>query len=246
MSLKVTFLGAGDAFSSGGRCMAAYLVEANDATLLLDCGATTLLALKGRGLNADAIDAIILSHLHGDHFAGLPFLFLEYVYNRPRTRPLVIAGPPGTQERVGAVFSAMYRELSKKPTPFKVEYKELTPDVPFPFKGCSIFPFSVPHTENEISLALRVEVDGRKVLYSGDSGWTEAFIHHTQGVDLFICECCFYETRVEYHLDYPRIAENRARFGCRRMILTHIGQEVLARLPEVREEVAQDGLVVEV
>ena len=246
MGLKVTFLGAGDAFSSGGRCMAAYLVQASQATLLLDCGATTLLALKAKQLNADGVDAVILSHLHGDHFAGLPFLFLEYIYNRPRQRPLIIAGPPGTPERVRAVFHAMYKELSTRPIPFEIVYLEMQPDVPVEIAGCRVLPFQVPHQQDDISLGIRVEVDGRSVLYSGDSGWTEKFVEKSRGANLFICECCYFETHVDFHLNYPCIAENRARFGCDRLILTHIGQEVLARLSEVKEQVAEDGLVVEV
>jgi ribonuclease BN (tRNA processing enzyme) len=246
MSLRVTFLGAGDAFSSGGLGMAAYLVQGRDATMLLDCGATALMALKRQGLDAAPIDAVLLSHLHGDHFAGLPFLFLEYVYNHPRRRPLVIAGPPGTEERVQAVFAAMYKELAKRPMPFEVVYREFEPEQPVDIAGWRVLPFRVPHQENEVSLALRLEADGRTLLYSGDSGWTEAFVGHSHGVDLFICECCYFETRLDFHLDYPCIAANRARFGCRRLVLTHLGPEVLARLDEVHEQVAEDGLVIEV
>lgn len=246
MGLRVTFLGAGDAFSSGGRCMAAYLVEASNATLLLDCGATTLLALKSKGLNADAVDAVVLSHLHGDHFAGIPFLFVEYMYNRKRTRPLIVAGPVGTRERVLAVFRGMYKELSTRPMPFETIYIELEPDRATEIAGCRVLPFRVPHQEDDVSLGVRVEADGRSVLYSGDTGWTEALVEQARRANLFICECCYFETRVDFHLDYPRIAANRARFECDRLILTHIGQEVLSRLPEVTEEVAEDGLVVEV
>ena len=246
MSLRVTFLGAGDAFSSGGRCMAAYLVQATEATFLLDCGATTLLALKRQQLNADDLDAVVISHLHGDHFAGLPFLFLEYLYNRKRTRPLLIAGPPGTQERVQEVYRAMYRELSTRPIPFPIVYREMEPERDEEIAGCRVHPFRVPHQETEISLGLRIQAGGKTILYSGDSGWTEKFVEQSRGTDLFICECCYFDTRVDFHLDYPRIAEQRVHFGCKRLVLTHIGQEVLDRLGEVKEEVARDGLVVEV
>jgi ribonuclease BN (tRNA processing enzyme) len=245
-ALRLTFLGTGDAFSAGGRCMAAYLVETDDAAVLVDCGPTALLALERKGLNADGVDAVILSHLHGDHFAGLPFLFLEYVYNRPRQRPLVIAGPPGTEERVRAVHQAMYRELSTRPMPFEVIYREMQPEEKTEIAGFRVHPFRVPHQEKEISLGLRLEAGGRTLLYSGDSGWTEAFVEHARGANLFVCECSFFETRADFHLDYPRIAENRARLACDRLILTHLGQEVLARLPEVAEEVAEDGLSLDV
>jgi ribonuclease BN (tRNA processing enzyme) len=246
MALQVHFLGAGDAFSAGGRHQAGYLVRGSRATALLDCGATTLTALKRDRVDPAVIDVILLSHLHGDHFAGLPYLFLEYTYEAPRQRPLLIAGPPGTEERVDAVFRAAYKELAKRPLPFALQFIELTPGVPTSVGAFAVEPFRVPHQEHDISLALRVRIDDRVILYSGDTGWTEGLVQWSQGTDLFICECCYYETRVDFHLDYPRLAEHRHRFGCRRLILTHIGREVLARRDQITIELANDALVVEV
>lgn len=243
-AVRVVFLGAGDAFGAGGRCMAAYLLEAPGSTILVDCGPTALLSLKRQGLTADAVDGIVVSHFHGDHFAGIPFLLLEYLFERPRRRPLTIAGPPGTEEHTRQIFSAMYPDLATRPLPFPIRYVDLAPDTPSVIAGTTVAPFRVPHQERGISLGFRLQVASRTILYSGDSGWTEAFVAQSRDADLFICECCFFETRVDFHLDYPRIAANRSRFGCRRLILTHIGREVLARLAEVGEEVGEDGLVV--
>jgi ribonuclease BN (tRNA processing enzyme) len=244
-AVRVTFLGTGDAFSAAGRHQAAYLVEGGGTAFLLDCGSATLTALKRHGIGAAAIDLVLLSHLHGDHFAGLPYLFLEYTYEQPRQRPLRIAGPPGTEERVWALFRATYKELAAKPLPFALEFTEMSPQVPVGVGAVDVEPFRVPHQEQEISLALRVAVAGRTVLYSGDTGWTEELVSRSQGTDLFICECCFFETRVPFHLDYPRLAEQRARFGAKRMILTHLGREVLARRNEVAIELASEGLTIE-
>jgi ribonuclease BN (tRNA processing enzyme) len=243
--VRVTFLGTGDAFSAAGRHQAAYLVEGGGTTFLLDCGCATLTSLKRAGIAAAGIDLIVLSHLHGDHFAGLPFLFLEYTYEQPRQRPLRIAGPPGTEERVWALFRATYKELAAKPLPFALEFTEMTSQVPVAFGAVHVDPFRVPHQEQDISLGLRIAVARRTLLYSGDTGWTEELVTRSQGTDLFICECCFFETRVPFHLDYPRLAEHRARFGAKRMILTHLGREVLARRSELEIELASEGLSVE-
>lgn len=245
MAVRVTFLGSGDAFNSRARCHAGYLVTTPSSTVLLDCGPTTLLALKREGLTPDGCDAIVLSHLHGDHFAGLPFLFLHYIFDTPRQRPLTVIGPPGTEARVQDLYRAMYRELSAKPLPFDARYVEVKDRQRTVVGEIELLPVAVPHQENELSLGYRLSVDGRNILYSGDSGWTEDLVTHSRGTDLFICECCYYETRVGFHLDYPRIAENRARFGCRRLVLTHVGREVHAHASEIPEEIAHDGLIID-
>lgn len=241
---EVRFLGSGDAFCAAGRNQAAYLVRTGESTFLLDCGATTLGALKRQGLDLSTIDAVFLSHLHGDHFAGLPFLFLEYIFETHRQRPLKICGPPGTEERVARLFSAMYRELAAKGMPFSLEFKELLPQKSLKLGGSTIMPFRVPHQETEISLGIRIDTGRHRILYSGDTGWTEDLVIQAQGTDLFICECCYFDTRYPSHLDYPRLLANHERFGTSRLILTHLGREVLARRNEIALEMATDGLAV--
>lgn len=245
MSVSVRFLGTGDAFNNRGRCHSSYLVAAPSTTLLLDCGASALLAMQRDGVNIDHLDAVCLSHLHGDHFAGLPFLFIAATYDVPRRRPLTIVGPPGTQARVQELFRAMYRDLSAKQLPFEVHYIEVADGTRTAIGPADLLSFAVVHQENELSLGFRLNVDGKVVLYSGDTGWTEALVTQSQGVDLFICECCFYETRVDFHLDYPRLAAQRHRFGCERLVLSHCGREVLAHREEIAEVIASDGLVVD-
>jgi ribonuclease BN (tRNA processing enzyme) len=83
----VTFAGSGDAFGSGGRYQACiHLRRAGHAPVLLDCGATSLSALKSLGLDPGEISTVFISHLHGDHFGGLPFLILDGQFTR-RTGP---------------------------------------------------------------------------------------------------------------------------------------------------------------
>lgn len=242
--IRVTFLGTGDAFSAGGRFQAAYLLEGAGGAVLLDCGAGTLTALKRLGRDAGRIDAVALSHLHGDHIAGLPFLLIEYRYRQARTRPLRVAGPPGTADRIALLLRATYRELAAASLPYPLEIVELPPGVPAEVGPARLRPFRVPHQEHDVSLGLRVELGPVSILYSGDTGWTEDLVRQAEGTDLFICECSFFETRTATHLDYPRLADNRHRFATRRLVLTHLGEEVLARRAEIPDELADDGLVV--
>ena len=243
--VQVTVLGAGDAFGSGGRRQSSYLVQGQSAAFLMDAGPTVLAALKDAGKNTEEIDFILISHLHGDHFAGIPFMIMEYLYERPRKRELLIAGPAGTEQRVTDLFRAMYKETSSRKMTFPIRFQTLVAEEPVTFAGVVIEPFAVPHQEREPSLGLKVSLDGKTIVYSGDSGWTEEFVRRTGNVDLFLCECCYWETEVSFHINYPEFERNRRRIPARRVVLSHLGSEVLDKLDRVKEECARDGMVID-
>ena len=242
--IDITFLGTGDAFSAGGRHQAAYFVRSPGNSILLDCAPTTLASLKRSALPPKSIDRIFLSHFHGDHFGGVPFFFLEYVYVEPRRKPLQIIGPPGVEERVMELFRVLYPDSASEQLPYPVQFIEAHPGQPISFDGMQIKPFLVPHMNRPVSLGCELLTEGRKLVYSGDTGWTEDLLRHTQDADLFICECTFFETRLPTHLDWPRLAENHPRFGAKRIVLTHLGIEVLRRQQEIELESARDGLAI--
>jgi ribonuclease BN (tRNA processing enzyme) len=244
--VKLQILGCGDAFGSGGRNHSGYLLEIERRLLLLDCGPTTLLAMKKAGLDPSHLDAVFLSHLHGDHMGGLPFLFLEYLHESPRQSPLHVAGPPGMPERVRRLFQLMYGDGSRPrelpPTAFHI----LEPEVMTTVAGVEIFPFRVPHQVRDISLGMKLTVQGKKILYSGDSAWTDLFITHSQNVDLFLCECSFFDRDSPNHISYRKIEENLSRLGCKKLLLTHMGEEMLAQREGLPVLSAEDGLVIEI
>jgi len=244
--VRVTVLGSGDAFGSGGRGYSAYLIASSSATFLLDCGPSVLQTLKRDGHDPGAIDFVLLSHLHGDHFGGVPFLLMEYLYEQPRTRSLAVYGPPGTERRLHTLFTALYEHSARQPLPFGLDVIEVPPGVAFTVRGVQVLPFAVPHAAELVCLGFRVEVDGRCILYSGDSGWTEDFVTHTRGVDVFLCECSTYEPRMpDFHLSYREIAARARDLGCRRLVLTHLGGESLAHLNDITLECARDGMTID-
>jgi ribonuclease BN (tRNA processing enzyme) len=212
--MKLHLLGCGDAFGSGERNQSGYLVEARDKLFLLDYGPTTLLALKRAGFDPQRLDAVLLSHLHGDHFGGIAFFFIEYLYLQPRVEPLVIAGPLGTEAKVRALFDVMYSgaatEKAIPPTRFVV----LHPDEPAAVNGVVVAPFRVPHQSDAISLGLKVSCEGKTILFSGDSLWTEQFVKFAHGVDLFFCECSFFREQPEMHINYQTLAANIRCLRC--------------------------------
>jgi ribonuclease BN (tRNA processing enzyme) len=243
--VQVVVLGAGDAFGSGGRRQSSYLVRSPSATFLMDAGPTVLAALKDIDQPSEEIDFILLSHLHGDHFGGIPFMIMEYLYERPRNRELLIAGPLGTEERTMDLFRAMYKETAARPLGVPLRFQTLVGGENVEIGGVAIEPFSVPHQEREPSLGVKVSIDGKTIVYSGDSGWTDEFVRRTADVDLFLCECCYWETEVDFHINYPEFRRNRDRIRARRVLLSHLGNQVLRRLDEVTEECARDGQVID-
>ena len=244
--MKLHILGCGDAFGSGGRNQSGYLVEATNKLFLLDCGPTSLLALKRAGFDPRQLNAIFLSHLHGDHFGGIAFFFIEYLYLRPRFDPLTIAGPPGTEAKVRALFDVMYgggaaaKEIP--PTNFVI----LQPDKPQEIDGIVIVPFRVPHQSEVISLGLKVIYQGKQILYSGDSLWTDQFVDQAEGVDLFLCECSFLHEQPGMHVNYQTLSANLDRLRCKQLVLTHLGEEMLSHRHEISAIIAEDGMVLEV
>jgi ribonuclease BN (tRNA processing enzyme) len=238
--MKVHILGCGDAFGNGGRNQSGYLIEAAERLFLMDCGPTTLLAMKRAGFDPRRLDVVFLSHLHGDHFAGLPFFFISYLYESARDKPLDIAGPPGTEERVGELFRLMYGG-DLPPTRFHI----LLPDRAEVIAGIRVFPFRVPHQLHALSLGLRLSYGGKQILFSGDSAWTDVFLSQARGVDLFLCECSFYDRQSTNHLSYKTLRENLTRLECKKLVLTHLGEEMLKRRQELEATCAEDGMVIE-
>src|SRR6516165_12547464 len=125
--MQLRFIGCGDAFGSGGRYNTCFHVTGEKANFLIDCGASSLPALKRNGISADEIDLVMITHFHGDHFGGLPFLMLDAQFSR-RTRPLVIAGPQGIERRLEQVMEALFENSSKREPRFDLKIVALTPE----------------------------------------------------------------------------------------------------------------------
>jgi ribonuclease BN (tRNA processing enzyme) len=246
--IKLTFLGTGDAFASGGRFQAGYLIENHRTRVLLEAGPNILCAMKRRGVAPAELDYICISHLHGDHFGGLPFLFLEYLWERAPRKPVVIAGPRHLEERAWRLFRTMFPNSSGdiERVRQKLKFVVIEPGSKHQMGPLHIAAIRTPHMRRDPSLALRLRLEGKVIAFSGDSGWTDDLIPFAEGADLFLCECTYYESaHLDFHMNYPRLESQRERFKVKRMILTHVGREVLAHANDVRIETAIDGMEVQ-
>jgi len=241
--VEIRFLGTGDAFGSGGRLHTATLVRSDEGSLLVDCGPSTLAAMRRQALEPGDADAIVLTHLHGDHFAGIPFLLMDAHYGSHRTRPLVIAGPPGVEERIGSLLAVLFPGADALPLRFPVTYLEWSDRQRIQAGPGVVTPFAVKHSTAIPCYGLRVEHAGRVLAFSGDTEWTDALVPLSAGADLFVCECFGDESAPPHHLDYRTLQSHRHALSCRRLLLTHMGDDMLRRAATLDLETADDGLV---
>jgi ribonuclease BN (tRNA processing enzyme) len=237
----VTFVGTSDAFGAGGRRQSAILVRAPQGAVLLDCGATTNSGLQQLQIDRDEIDAIAVSHFHGDHFGGIPPFLLAAQFIDERSRPLTIAGPRGIEARVEALARAMGHPLAV-PIPFEVQFRELPTDREMEVGPVRIRAFETHHSPDSCPHGLLLQSGARRIAYSGDTGWFDGLPAEISGSDLFICECTLCEPVYEFHLDLETLLAQRARFDCGRLILTHLGSEMNARRGALEIETADDGV----
>jgi len=245
--MRVRFAGSGDAFGSGGRWQTCIHVSGEGQVVLVDCGATSLTALKAQGLDPGAVDAVAVTHLHGDHFGGLPFLILDGQFSR-RTSPLTVAGPPGTADRLTQAMETSFPGSSRGRRRFGVDVVELTPGGTATVNGVAVSSWEVDHPSGAPPLALRLGVGGTEIAYTGDTSWTDKLAAAADGADLLIAEAYYYDKAVPYHLRYADLVAHRAGLNSGRIVLTHMSSDMLARAAEGRLafETAHDGLSIEV
>src|ERR1700688_4431519 len=243
--MQLRFVGCGDALGSGGRYNTCFHVTGAGVNFLIDCGASSLPALKRLGIVRDEIDLVLITHFHGDHFAGLPFLLLDAQFTR-RTRPLVIAGPEGIETRLTQVMEALFENSSRARQRFDLSVVALKPEQTRTFGAVDVTPDPVLHVESGGPfLACRVEAEGRVIAYSADTEWTETLVPAARDADLFIAEAYYYDKVVKNHLSLKTLEAHLPEIKPKRLILTHMSDDMLGRIETLDYTTASDGMLVE-
>jgi ribonuclease BN (tRNA processing enzyme) len=214
---------------------------------LIDCGATAMIGIRKFALDPNEISAIFVSHMHGDHFAGVPFFILDAQLVSKRTAPLSVYLPTGgTGQFVGTMeglFPGSYKSAKK----FPVEIKEMAPGEKYMQNAVEAVSYKVNHSGLD-ARALRLTVNGKSIAYSGDTQWDDNLLLCAAGADVFVAEAYYYDRKVKFHLDLASLRENIAKIGARQYVLTHMAAEMLA-VP--REDLkgfvlAEDGLAIKI
>ncbi len=242
--MELTFIGCGDAFGTGGRFNTCFHLKGEDTSALIDCGASSLIAMRQQGVDPNDIDIILLTHFHGDHFGGLPFLLFDAQFASRRTAPLTIAGPPGLRGTIDTLREAMFPGSSEREAKFPLTYVELKDREPHQIGELAVTAYTVEHSPNIAvpCYALRVEAHDTSVCYSGDTAWCEALVEAANGVDLFICESYGFDTPIPHHTDFATLSGHLSKVTAKRVILTHLGPAMLAKADDIDYETAEDGL----
>lgn len=244
--MKLTVIGSGDAFGSGGRLQTCFHVATGDAEFLIDCGATATIGISGLGLDPNRIATIFISHLHGDHFAGLVWLVLHAEHVSRRTVPLDVVGPPGIAERYRTAAEALFPGSATKSLRFALRFHEIVAGQTLSIGGVEATAFLVSHPSGAPSHALRLEAGGRTLAFSGDTEWVDALFDVARDADLYISECYGYDTPTPYHMCWKGIEKRLAGLTARRILLTHMSTSMLERANDIEDEriiVSHDGLV---
>jgi ribonuclease BN (tRNA processing enzyme) len=244
----MTIIGCGDAFGAGGRLQTSFHVRSAPSTFLIDCGTSTLIGLRRLGLEPNEIDAVFVTHLHGDHFGGLTWLVIDGHYVSKRKRPLVVTGPRGIEARYLTAAEALYPGVTTNLPGFELVFREYDERKPLDVGGVTVTPFEVQHPSGAPPYALRFGLEGKVLAFTGDTGWVDVICEVARDADIFISECFQYDVVLPIHLDYATINANHARLNAKRVLLTHMGEAMLSAVGNVDQSrylIAQDGMTLD-
>ena len=226
--MKITALGSADAFCAGGRGHTCWLIDDALGACAVDFGATALSALKRLGRDPAELQAVHFTHLHGDHIGGWPFLLVDAVYRLQRTAPLLVSGPPGTRDRLQALWAACFERAAGRPLPFPLEVRELRPGDAALLCGRSVRAFEAQHmTPPDVALSLRIN----DVAFTGDTGRIAFGL--CDGAKLLFAECSELRASGQQaphrHLSWELL--RAALPAVPRIVLAHLGAEARSGIP---------------
>ena len=187
--MRLTVIGSGDAFGSGGRLQTSFHVADEGGNFLVDCGASTLIGMHREGLDPCAVSTIFITHLHGDHFAGLVWWKIHAHHTVRRAEKLTLVGPIGLEKRLYDACEVLFPGSGKLPPRFEMEFIEFDAEQPIDIDGTKLTAFAGNHPSGGLSAALRLERGDKILSYSGDTAWVDALLTCADGADLYITEC---------------------------------------------------------
>lgn len=243
--LRVTVVGSGDATATGGRRQTCFHLQTPHGTLLMDCGPASLVGLRQLDLALDTLQGVLLTHDHGDHCAGIPFLLFA-LFETKRQKPFYLLGPAHMNTHLQALTELCYPGLWGK-LGFSLSFiaLESTP-TELPGLGWCVSPYPVQHQIGRLCLGYQVQVPtGQRVAYSGDTMWNDNLPRLAAATDVFFCECSLWEPQTNLcHLSYQELQTHRHELQTKQLVFTHLSSDAWQRHTQITETVAYDGMVI--
>lgn len=243
--MDIRVIGSGDAFCSGAQANSCYWLEGKACgQILVDCGVTTLLRLQQEGLQPQDLDAVLITHLHGDHYGGLPMLILEATFAHPRKTQLPIIGPVGLEEALEELMYRMYPDVMSGTIPgpqpvMPFDVYEIMHGEEVILAGYEICGLEAAHMQAEcdaLSYTITRAGDPKspKLFFSGDTEMNPLVADYIQKADLAVVECTtLTPTRAE-HCSWAELSELLPTLPAdHRVVLSHLGPEVRAKAAEL-------------
>jgi ribonuclease BN (tRNA processing enzyme) len=219
--MELTILGSGTVAPSPSRGAPAHWVTADAVRLLLDCGSGALHRAACVDIPWYDVTHVALTHFHADHWTELPLLLfaLRWGHEPARSKPLTIIGPTGLHRRLAALGEAFGPWVLDPGYP--LELHEIEPGATVDLAdSVSLASHPTPHTDE--SLAYAIAHGGSRLVYTGDTGPSEALADWARPCDLLLCECSLPESRaMDIHLTPVQAGRLAARAAARRLVLVH-------------------------
>jgi ribonuclease BN (tRNA processing enzyme) len=220
-ALRLTTIGTGTAAPSPTRVQSGHLVQARGLSLLMDCGSGIAFRLAALGIRWQDITHLAITHFHADHVVDLPTLMYAWRYGDlpARSRPLEIIGPPGTLALLARLAGAFGEGLLRLGFPLSVRELPAGESLELP-EETTLRSRKVPHTDE--SVAYSVERRGRRIVYTGDTGFDRGLAEWAGGCDVLLSECSLPAAMaMETHLTPEQCGELAAVAEPALLALTH-------------------------
>lgn len=220
---ELTFIGSGNAFSPGGLCCNGFLL---DRKILFEAPPQSLSSLATVDMDPNEIEAVVLSHHHGDHFLGLPFLLLHWKW-KGRTRPVRIVGPRGTQALATDIAEKVFPGVLNQS--YGIDWAEAEPGRILCVDGLELDPITVFH-DDELSATLgyAMRYHGRRLAYTGDTRMCDGVLDMARHAEVLVSECASRDANIPIHMnlvdDMPKVRQVLPQGA--KLILTHISPDV--------------------
>lgn len=219
--MRLTTVGTGTAAPSARRVSSGHHLACGDVRLLMDCGSGVVHRMAALGVRWQDVTHVALTHFHLDHVADLPTLIFAWRHGDlpPRSAPATIVGPVGTAALVDALAAA-HGAWVREPG-FPLEIVEVAPGSAVALgEGVALEAAKVPHTPE--SLAFAVAHAGRRLVYTGDTGYDEEVGRWAHACDLLLAECSLPAAMaMDVHLTPEQCGRLARIAAARRLALTH-------------------------